>query len=107
MTLRVSIAAIAIAFASTAAFAQTQPAPAPSAPETPAVATPGTVNPDAPVKGANSFTEEQAKERIVAAGYTDVGALALSEDGIWNGPAKKDGKDVKVQLDYQGNIVAQ
>ncbi|PZM08962.1 hypothetical protein CPY51_27275, partial [Rhizobium tubonense] len=38
-------------------------------PDTPAVATPDTKNPTAPVAGHNSFTEAQAKERIEKAGY--------------------------------------
>ncbi|EBW2353326.1 PepSY domain-containing protein [Escherichia coli] len=101
MKLKATILAVAIAATPFAAFAQTQPAP-----ETPAVATPDKVNPDAPVKGKNSFTEAQAKERIEAAGYTEVGALTLDDNGIWNAPAKKDGAAVTVQLDYQGNIVA-
>lgn len=54
--------------------------------------------------GANSFTEEQARARIEAAGYTEVGALTKSDDGIWKGPAKKNGMPVQVSVDYQGNV---
>lgn len=86
------------------AFAQTTPAPATDG-ETPAVATPDSRNPTAPVEGANSFTEEQAKERITEAGYTDVAGLTLDDKGVWRGTAMKDGKSVNVALDYQGNIV--
>ncbi len=43
----------------------------------------------APPKGANSFTESQAKDRAVAAGYTDIATLAKDNDGIRRGSAKK------------------
>jgi putative membrane protein len=62
---------------------------------------------DAPVPGANSFTEVQAKERIQEAGYTDVSGLAKDAEGIWRGQATKDGKSVPVALDYQGNVTSQ
>jgi hypothetical protein len=60
----------------------------------------------APAAGANSFTQEQARERAVAAGYADVGALAQASDGTWQGPAMKDGASVNVVIDYQGNVTA-
>lgn len=63
--------------------------------------------PGAPLKGANSFTEGQAKDRIVAAGYTGISALARDGDGIWRGGAMKDGKSVKVAVDFKGNVVSQ
>ncbi|WP_082571680.1 PepSY domain-containing protein [Ensifer sp. Root1298] len=74
--------------------------------DTPAVATPDTTNPTAPVAGANSFTEEQAKDRLTDAGYTDVTGLKLDDKGVWRATASKDGKSMQVALDYQGNIVA-
>jgi hypothetical protein len=74
--------------------------------DTPAVATPSTKNPTAPVRGHNSFTEAQAKDRIEKAGYTGVTALKLDDKGIWQSTATKDGKSVTVALDYQGNVVA-
>lgn len=110
MRLTSSVLAVALVALPTIAFAQTQPAPVEPAPA-PAPAEPAAPpaaaepeKPTAPVKGANSFTEAQAKERIIAAGYSDVGTLTLDADGIWNGPAKKDGGDVTVQLDFQGNV---
>lgn len=72
--------------------------------ETPAVATPDTANPSAPVPGENSFTEAQAKERIESKGYSEISGLTKGEDGIWNATAMKDGKPSTVKLDYQGNI---
>lgn len=75
--------------------------------DTPAVATPDTKNATAPVEGENSFTEDQAKDRIAQAGYTDVGTLKLDEKGVWRGTAMKSGKSTPVGLDYQGNVVSQ
>lgn len=61
----------------------------------------------APIKGANSFTEGQAKDRALAAGLTSVSSLAKDGDGIWRGSAMKDGKSVKVAVDFKGNVVSQ
>ncbi|MDB5486426.1 MAG: hypothetical protein JWQ58_141 [Reyranella sp.] len=61
----------------------------------------------APLKGANSFTEGQAKDRAVAAGYTDIATLAKDNDGIWRGPAKKGSDPVNVAVDFKGNVVSQ
>jgi len=73
---------------------------------TPAVASSGSTNPAAPVPGANSFTEAQAKTAIEKAGYSNVSALAKDDNGIWRGTASKDGKSTPIALDYQGNVVA-
>lgn len=97
-------AALVGASAFTAA-AQTSSAPSADG-TTPALATPETKNPTAPVAGANSFTEAQAKDRIEKAGYTGLSGLKLDDTGIWQAAATKDGKPVKVTLDYQGNISA-
>lgn len=72
---------------------------------TPAVSD-GTTNPDAPVAGANSFTEEQAREQIAKAGYAGVSALVKDENGIWRGKATKDGATHDVQVDFQGNVTS-
>lgn len=61
----------------------------------------------APLKGANSFTEAQARDRAVAAGLTDVSALVKDADGIWRGDARKGGAPVKVAVDFKGNVVSQ
>ncbi|MGT2466424.1 DUF4142 domain-containing protein [Mesorhizobium atlanticum] len=63
-------------------------------------------NASAPVPGANSFTEAQAKSRIQDAGFSNVSALTKDESGIWRGTAEKDGKQVAVALDFKGNVVA-
>ena len=99
-----SAAAALISAVATASFAQTTPS---AEGDTPAVATPDSQNPAAPVAGANSFTEAQAKERIEEAGYTDVKGLKLDDKGVWQATAMKDGKSVSVALDYQGNVTAQ
>ncbi|MDW5316882.1 PepSY domain-containing protein [Rhizobium sp. PL01] len=87
-------------------FAQTATPPATADGDTPAVATPDTTNTMAPVEGANSFTEAQAKERIEGAGYSAVSDMKLDDKGIWQAMGTKDGKPVAVSLDYQGNIVS-
>jgi hypothetical protein len=58
----------------------------------------------APVVGANSFTESEAKSRIEARGYTGVSNLMKDANSIWRGKAMKDGQPVTVALDYQGNV---
>jgi len=73
---------------------------------TPAVSTQGTTNPKAPVPGANSFTEEQARARIVDAGFTAVSGLSKDDNGIWRGKATKDGATVDVQVDFQGSVTS-
>lgn len=64
------------------------------------------VEPGAPLKGANSFTEQQAKDRAEAHGLTSVSALKKDADGIWRGKANHNGKTVNVAIDFKGNVVA-
>src|SRR5262245_10678725 len=63
----VVIAAV-LALVAGVASAQSQNPPAKSEPNNPAVNTTGTNNANNPVKGANSFTEGQAKSRIEESG---------------------------------------
>jgi periplasmic protein CpxP/Spy len=58
-------------------------------------------------KGANSFTEGQAKSRLEGAGLTNVTELKKDDDGIWRGKASRQGKSVTVGFDYKGNIAAE
>ena len=58
----------------------------------------------APVAGANSFTEKQARRRIAAHGYANVSGLTKDAQSIWRGKATKGGAPVSVALDYQGHI---
>ena len=60
----------------------------------------------APVKGANSFTMDEARRRIEAGGFTQVSDLKKDGDGIWRGQAMKGGASVSVFCDYQGNVGA-
>lgn len=64
-------------------------------------------DPGAPLKGSNSFTEGQARDRAQAAGLTSVSSLNKDGDGIWRGSAMKDGKAVKVAIDFKGNVVVE
>ena len=64
-------------------------------------------DPGAPLKGANSFTEAQAKDRAVAAGYTDIAPLRKDADGIWRGAARRGNEAVNVAIDFKGNVVSQ
>ena len=60
----------------------------------------------APLKGANSFTEGQAKDRAIGYGGVDsVSGLKKDDDGIWRGKATRDGKPVEIAVDYKGNVV--
>lgn len=59
----------------------------------------------APLKGSNSFTEAQAKDRIIAQGMDSVTGLKKDGDGIWRGTAQQAGKPVEVAVDYKGNVV--
>ena len=64
------------------------------------------LDPGAPLSGSNSFTETQAKDRIMAAGYGGVNALKKDAQGIWRGNAVDGSKAVSVAVDYKGNVVA-
>ncbi len=61
----------------------------------------------APVAGANSFTEGQARARIEEKGFGQVTDLKKDDQGIWRAKAMKDGKSMTISLDYQGNLVSQ
>jgi hypothetical protein len=90
------------------AMAQQPSPPANRDANTPAVNTPNSPpNPGAPVAGANSFTEGQAKSRIEARGFTNIAGLKKDSDGVWRGTATQAGKSVKVSVDFQGNVISQ
>lgn len=59
----------------------------------------------APFKGANSFTEEQARDRATAWNVTGVSALIKDDLGIWRGTGMANGAAVSVAIDYKGNVV--
>lgn len=61
----------------------------------------------APLKGANSFTEGQAKDRAMAEGVANVSGMKKDDDGIWRGTGMQNGKQVQIAVDYKGNVVSQ
>src|SRR3979409_1325276 len=76
--------------------------------DTPAVNAPNSPpNPGAPIAGANSFTEGQARSRIESNGFSNVTELRKDDQGVWRGKATKDGRAVAVSLDFQGNVTSQ
>lgn len=69
------------------------------------------INPDlntdvsAPLaEGENSFTEDQARGHVENAGYDDVSAMTLNDNGLWQGTATQDGQTVNVAVDYRGIV---
>ena len=100
----VALAAAAALFISPTAMAQ----PANPKGDTPAVNAPNSPpNPGAPITGANSFTEGQAKSRIESNGFSNVAELRKDDQGVWRGKATKGGRTVAVSLDFQGNVTSQ
>src|ERR1700732_5213290 len=95
-----------LALVGTSALAQNQAPPAQQQPGNRAINTEGTNNSSAPVAGANSFTEGQAKSGIEAGGYSNVTELKKDDSGVWRGKGMKDGKSVTVSVDFQGNVIA-
>ena len=55
--------------------------------------------------GANSFTEGQARRRIEDRGYSNVDQLHKDNNSIWQAEAMKDGRRVRVGVDFRGNVV--
>ena len=56
-----------------------------------------------PARGANSFSEGEARRRLESNGFGGVGALTKDDGGVWRGTATKAGQSVQVWLDYKGN----
>jgi hypothetical protein len=100
------IIAVALAFGLIAGSAVAQVPPAQEGPQNRAINTGDSANRTAagPVKGANSFTEGEARSRIEDKGYSNVSALKKDDDGIWRGHAMHGGQQVNVALDFQGNV---
>jgi hypothetical protein len=96
---------LASAFIAFAFPAVAQQRPATQDGNTPAVNTPNSPsNPQAPVAGANSFTESQAKSRLETNGFSNVSALQKDANGVWRGKAQKGGRTLDVSVDFQGNV---
>jgi protein CpxP len=66
--------------------------------------TPRGATPEGVTPGANSFTEAQARDRLLRDGYSEVTGLTKGTDGIWRGSATKNGTPVHVALDYKGHV---
>jgi ABC-type phosphate transport system substrate-binding protein len=60
----------------------------------------------APIPGANSFAESQARKLIESKGYENVSALVNDSQGIWHGTATKGEAKVEVSVDYKGHVNA-
>ncbi|MGD9614311.1 MAG: hypothetical protein AB7H90_07365 [Alphaproteobacteria bacterium] len=105
ITMRKTLA-VALVLGLAAGGAVAQVPPAQEGPQNRAINTSDSVNRMAagPVKGANSFTEGEARSRIEDKGFSNVGALMKDDDGIWRGQAMMNGQQVNVALDYQGNV---
>ncbi len=61
----------------------------------------------APVAGKNSFTKGEVRKRLESHGYSQVSGLAKDDEGVWRGAAMKNGKQVTVAVDFQGDITEQ
>lgn len=89
----------------------------PGSPTAPGATSPGTTSPlpapranvdtNGPLPGANSFTENQVRERLETGGYSAVTGLRKDDQGIWRGTASRNGANVPVAVDYRGNIFQQ
>lgn len=90
------IAAFSAALSVGVAAQTSTPAPTPS-PGAPA-------DKNAPLPGANSFTEGQAKSRLEANGYSNISGLKKDDSGVWRATATHSGAQVDVTVDYRGNI---
>jgi hypothetical protein len=99
------VTAVALAFVAGGAMAQSPPAQ--TGPGNSAINRPDSANRQVtnPVQGHNSFTEGEAKSRIEKKGFTDVSRLVKDDNGVWRGRAMKDGKQVDVSLDFEGNVI--
>jgi hypothetical protein len=106
MTRTIGLAVVLGIIGAGAAFAQTVTTTPPASPPVVTTTSPDSKTAAAPVAGANSFTEAQARSRIEAHGYINVTGLKKDDKSIWRGKATKGGATVDVALDYQGNIVA-
>jgi hypothetical protein len=63
-------------------------------------------NSAAPLPGANSFMEPQARKLIESKGFSDVSALVYDSQGVWRGTAKNGTGKVRVTVDFKGNVSA-
>lgn len=102
--MRVLALSFAAGLLAATAVAQTPATRAPTNDSNSAVSSTTTPNANPPARGANSFTEGQAKDKIEDKGYTNVSDLRKDDAGIWHGRAQKDGSPANVWLDYKGDV---
>lgn len=93
------VAALAATILSTSAYAQMG-----GDSHNPAIKDPHATTTTLAAKGHNSFTQAQARGRIVKAGYSHVSGLAKNRNGVWQGKAQRGARWVNVALDYKGNV---
>lgn len=62
------------------------------------------VDTNGPSRGANSFTEGQARGHIQIAGFTGVSKLHKDSNGVWRGTAVKNRHRVSVAVDFKGDV---
>ncbi len=106
--MRTAFATLLLIATAGASWAQSPQPPANRDANTPAINSPNSPpNPGAPVAGANSFTEGQARSRMEDKGFKNISDLKKDSAGIWRATADQNGKVVNVSLDFQGNVVAQ
>jgi hypothetical protein len=101
------VTGVLLAFVAGGAMAQTTNPPAQKGPQNSAINKSDSSNRQvgAPVEGRNSFTEGEARSRIEKTGFANVTNLIKDDNGVWRGRAMKDGKQVDVSLDFQGNVI--
>jgi hypothetical protein len=56
--------------------------------------------------GLIPFPKDEAKRRVQALGYRDIGEFVLDAQGIWRTSATMNGKTVQVSVDVQGEVLA-
>jgi hypothetical protein len=61
-------------------------------------------NASTPARGANSFTESEARTRIESNGFQGVGILQQDSNGIRRGQAKLEGRQADPWPDDGGNV---
>src|SRR4026208_622634 len=99
--MRPTMISLLLLASASASWAQNNQPPANRDANTPAVNSPNSPpNPGAPVAGANSFTEGQAKSRIEDRGFRNVSGLTKDANGVWRGKADQNGKAVNVSVDF-------
>jgi len=55
--------------------------------------------------GASAMSETQIKQKLQTEGYSNITGLR-QEKGTWVGKAKKDGKEITVDVDQSGRVMA-